>query len=127
MNKPLTTKCGHSFCAECIHQVVKGPRSSAQCPLCMTNITRRSLGHNNKITNLVIAVRKIIASIKKDCCFEGVYVKPSVFLFYSIPLSISFPLRFCLLLFLFFFYPQVYFFIFLFIYLFFSSAGPKPG
>ncbi|XP_063598857.1 breast cancer type 1 susceptibility protein homolog [Penaeus indicus] len=70
MNKPLTTKCGHSFCAECIHQVVKGPRSSAQCPLCMTNITRRSLGHNNKITNLVIAVRKIIASIKKDCCFE---------------------------------------------------------
>ncbi|XP_042874132.1 breast cancer type 1 susceptibility protein-like isoform X2 [Penaeus japonicus] len=70
MNKPLTTKCGHSFCAECIHQVVKGPRSSAQCPLCMTNITRRSLGHNNKITNLVVAVRKIIASIKKDCCFE---------------------------------------------------------
>lgn len=70
MNKPLTTKCGHSFCSECIHQVVKGPRSSAQCPLCMTNITRRSLGHNNKITNLVIAVRKIIASIKKDCCFE---------------------------------------------------------
>ncbi|KAG7177432.1 breast cancer type 1 susceptibility protein-like, partial [Homarus americanus] len=53
-----------------IHQVVKGPRSSAQCPLCLAHITRRSLDQNNKITSLVAAVRKIISSIKKDCCFE---------------------------------------------------------
>nr|XP_045619758.1 uncharacterized protein LOC123771312 [Procambarus clarkii] len=70
LNTPLTTKCGHSFCAECIQQVVKGPRSSAQCPLCMAHITRRSLGQNNKIASLVTAVRKIIESIKKDCAFE---------------------------------------------------------
>ncbi|XP_071542491.1 uncharacterized protein [Panulirus ornatus] len=70
LNSPLTTKCGHSFCAECIQQVVKGPRGSAQCPLCLTHITRRSLGQNNKISGLVVAVRKIIDSIKKDCCFE---------------------------------------------------------
>ncbi|XP_053655913.2 uncharacterized protein [Cherax quadricarinatus] len=70
LNNPLTTKCGHSFCGDCIQQVVKGPRNTAHCPLCMANITRRSLGHNNKITKLVVHVRKIIDSIKKDCCFE---------------------------------------------------------
>ncbi|KAK7081003.1 hypothetical protein SK128_010572 [Halocaridina rubra] len=70
MNKPLTTKCGHSFCSDCIQQVVKNTRNNAQCPLCMCSVTRRSLGQNNKITNLVTAVRNIISSIKRDCCFE---------------------------------------------------------
>ncbi|XP_068219414.1 serine-rich adhesin for platelets-like isoform X2 [Palaemon carinicauda] len=70
LNKPLTTKCGHSFCTDCIHQVVKNSRNAAQCPLCLCHVTRRSLGHNRKITGLVAAVRDIIASIKKDCCFE---------------------------------------------------------
>ncbi|XP_063853209.1 breast cancer type 1 susceptibility protein homolog [Scylla paramamosain] len=70
LNKPLTTKCGHSFCGECVHQLVKRPRGSAQCPLCLGPITRRSLSHNVKVAALVLAVRRVIASIKKDCCFE---------------------------------------------------------
>ncbi|XP_064095152.1 breast cancer type 1 susceptibility protein homolog isoform X2 [Macrobrachium nipponense] len=70
LNQPLTTKCGHSFCTDCIHQVVKNSRNAAQCPLCLRHVTRRSLGHNRKIIELVAAVRDIIASIKRDCCFE---------------------------------------------------------
>lgn len=71
MNNPLTTKCGHSFCSDCISQVVKGPRNSSQCPICVSNITKRSLSKNTKKIALVLAVRKVIDSIKRDCCFEG--------------------------------------------------------
>ncbi|KAK4296958.1 hypothetical protein Pmani_030586 [Petrolisthes manimaculis] len=70
MNNPLTTKCGHSFCSDCIGQVVKGPRNSSQCPICVSNITKRSLTKNTKKIALVLAVRKIVDSIKRDCCFE---------------------------------------------------------
>ncbi|KAK3863067.1 hypothetical protein Pcinc_031119 [Petrolisthes cinctipes] len=70
MNNPLTTKCGHSFCSDCIGQVVKGPRNSSQCPICVNNITKRSLTKNTKKIALVLAVRKIVDSIKRDCCFE---------------------------------------------------------
>ncbi|CAL4173506.1 unnamed protein product, partial [Meganyctiphanes norvegica] len=70
LDKPLTTKCGHSFCAYCIDQCFTKGQRGVQCPLCLSQVTRRSLGKNEKITSLVIAVREIISSIKKDCCFE---------------------------------------------------------
>ncbi|XP_076059266.1 uncharacterized protein LOC143035932 [Oratosquilla oratoria] len=72
MKNPLTTKCGHSFCGDCIQQIVKlSARGSAHCPLCNATITKRSLGSNAKTVALVTAVRKVIASIKEDCGFEA--------------------------------------------------------
>ena len=45
LDRPLSTKCGHSFCQTCIHKVVVGKRGGGgRCPLCNErSVSKRSL------------------------------------------------------------------------------------
>ncbi|RXG56214.1 Breast cancer type 1 susceptibility protein-like [Armadillidium vulgare] len=72
LSNPLTTKCGHTFCKECLDRLHISGKASYPCPLCMTPITRRSLNQNAKISTLVSAVRNVISSIKQDCGVQEV-------------------------------------------------------
>ena len=71
LTKPMKTKCGHSYCSDCINQLLSGSRGPSSCPLCQTNITKRSLDCDKKVEAYVTSVRNIINSIKLDCGLEG--------------------------------------------------------
>ena len=45
LDRPLSTKCGHSFCQTCIHKAVVGKRGGGgRCPLCNErSVSKRSL------------------------------------------------------------------------------------
>ena len=46
--------CGHTFCRECIYDVLEGPGiTQSQCPVCRKPVWKRELVRNHKYANLV--------------------------------------------------------------------------
>ncbi|XP_043208954.1 actin cytoskeleton-regulatory complex protein pan1-like [Amphibalanus amphitrite] len=72
-DEPSQTKCGHTFCTECLHQLTKKP---APCPLCKERLTRRSFAADRQAAALATAVRRLVAAVQEDCGFN---VSPSKF------------------------------------------------
>ncbi|KAF0305279.1 Breast cancer type 1 susceptibility [Amphibalanus amphitrite] len=67
-DEPSQTKCGHTFCTECLHQLTKKP---APCPLCKERLTRRSFAADHQAAALATAVRRLVAAVQEDCGFNG--------------------------------------------------------
>ena len=48
--KATVTKCGHTFCKECISEVVN---QKHECPLCVTKLTQNDLVANYSLESLL--------------------------------------------------------------------------
>lgn len=63
---PVTLPCSHTYCNECIQEVVKNSTSNPLCPLCQQSFTKKSIG------TVCTSLQPVIASIRKFVdCYEG--------------------------------------------------------
>uniref|UniRef100_A0A8D2B821 E3 ubiquitin-protein ligase TRIM21 n=1 Tax=Sciurus vulgaris TaxID=55149 RepID=A0A8D2B821_SCIVU len=74
MVEPVSIKCGHSFCQECISQV--GKDGGSVCPVCRQQFLLRHLRPNRQLANMVENLRQIGQDAKKDtqgerCAIHG--------------------------------------------------------
>jgi hypothetical protein len=53
LSKPTVTKCGHSFCFECISEIVN---QKHECPLCNHNLTKEDLVVNYTLDSLLRSI-----------------------------------------------------------------------
>ncbi|KAG8507260.1 E3 ubiquitin-protein ligase TRIM38 [Galemys pyrenaicus] len=65
MTEPVSINCGHSFCRQCIEDILEktNPVTSSQqiflCPLCRTPFQRESLRPNKQLENLTETIREL--------------------------------------------------------------------
>lgn len=57
-NKPTVTKCGHTYCQDCIEEVVN---QKHKCPLCNHDLTK-----NDLVTNFVLETLLKLIEQKKE-------------------------------------------------------------
>ncbi|KYO46470.1 breast cancer type 1 susceptibility protein [Alligator mississippiensis] len=67
IKEPVSTKCDHIFCRLCMFKLLsKKKKSLVQCPLCKTEVTKRSLQENSRFKQLIEGLLKTIHAFELD-------------------------------------------------------------
>ncbi|XP_012284713.1 breast cancer type 1 susceptibility protein homolog isoform X2 [Orussus abietinus] len=64
LSVPAKTRCGHTFCHTCIMDAIKDP--GALCPLCKSNLTRRSISRDKYTIKFIERFEELVHSIEID-------------------------------------------------------------
>ncbi|NWX09683.1 BRCA1 protein, partial [Caloenas nicobarica] len=67
VKEPVSTKCDHIFCRFCMFQLLsKKKKGMIQCPLCKTEVTKRSLKENSRFKQLIEGLLETIRAFELD-------------------------------------------------------------
>ncbi|XP_038184367.1 breast cancer type 1 susceptibility protein isoform X2 [Arvicola amphibius] len=66
IKEPISTKCDHIFCKFCMLKLLNQKKGPSQCPLCKSEITRRSLQGSTRFSQLVEELLKITDAFELD-------------------------------------------------------------
>ncbi|NXN40045.1 BRCA1 protein, partial [Rhinoptilus africanus] len=67
IKEPVSTKCDHIFCRFCIFKLLsKKNKGVTQCPLCKTEVTKRSLKENSRFKQLIEGLLETIHAFELD-------------------------------------------------------------
>uniref|UniRef100_A0A8C6N6P2 RING-type E3 ubiquitin transferase n=1 Tax=Melopsittacus undulatus TaxID=13146 RepID=A0A8C6N6P2_MELUD len=67
MKEPVSTKCDHIFCRFCMFELFsRKKRSVTKCPLCKTEVTKRSLRENSRFKQLIEGLLETIHAFELD-------------------------------------------------------------
>ncbi|NWQ61560.1 BRCA1 protein, partial [Neopipo cinnamomea] len=67
VQEPVSTKCDHIFCRFCMFKLLsKKKKGVAQCPLCKTEVTKRSLKENSRFKQLIEGLLETIRAFELD-------------------------------------------------------------
>ncbi|NWU56908.1 BRCA1 protein, partial [Dromas ardeola] len=67
VKEPVSTKCDHIFCRFCMFKLLsKKKKGVTQCPLCKTEVTKRSLKENSRFKQLIEALLETIHAFELD-------------------------------------------------------------
>ncbi|NWZ98447.1 BRCA1 protein, partial [Nesospiza acunhae] len=67
VQEPVSTKCDHIFCRFCMFKLInKKKKGVVECPLCKTEVTKRSLKENSRFKQLVEGLLETIHSFELD-------------------------------------------------------------
>nr|XP_021136715.1 breast cancer type 1 susceptibility protein isoform X2 [Columba livia] len=67
IKEPVSTKCDHIFCRFCMFQLLsKKKKGVIQCPLCKTEVTKRSLKENSRFKQLIEGLLETIHAFELD-------------------------------------------------------------
>ncbi|NXB41146.1 BRCA1 protein, partial [Eulacestoma nigropectus] len=67
VQEPVSTKCDHIFCRFCMFKLIsKKKKGVAECPLCKTEVTKRSLKENSRFKQLIEGVLETIRAFELD-------------------------------------------------------------
>ncbi|XP_053974472.1 breast cancer type 1 susceptibility protein homolog isoform X1 [Hylaeus volcanicus] len=64
ISEPIKTRCGHRFCHKCIQKVLES--KNACCPLCNTNLPRRSVSKDEAMELYIDKLEKLKEAIQMD-------------------------------------------------------------
>ncbi|XP_009584978.1 PREDICTED: breast cancer type 1 susceptibility protein [Fulmarus glacialis] len=67
VEEPVSTKCDHIFCRFCMFKLLRRKKKGViQCPLCKTEVTKRSLKENSRFKQLIEGLLEIIHAFELD-------------------------------------------------------------
>ncbi|XP_042692591.1 breast cancer type 1 susceptibility protein isoform X3 [Centrocercus urophasianus] len=67
IKEPVSTKCDHIFCRFCMFKLLsKKKKGVIQCPLCKTEVTKRSLKENSRFKQLIEGLLEAISAFELD-------------------------------------------------------------
>ncbi|XP_068775094.1 breast cancer type 1 susceptibility protein isoform X2 [Struthio camelus] len=67
IKEPVSTKCDHIFCRFCMFKLLsKKKKGVIQCPLCKTEVTKRSLQENSRFKQLIEGLLETIYAFELD-------------------------------------------------------------
>nr|XP_038024676.1 breast cancer type 1 susceptibility protein isoform X1 [Anas platyrhynchos] len=67
VKEPVSTKCDHIFCRFCMYKLLsKKKKGVVQCPLCKTEVTKRSLTENSRFKQLIEGLLEAIHAFELD-------------------------------------------------------------
>ncbi|XP_017602510.1 PREDICTED: breast cancer type 1 susceptibility protein homolog [Corvus brachyrhynchos] len=67
VQEPVSTKCDHIFCRFCMFKLIsKKKKGVAECPLCKTEVTKRSLKENSRFKQLIEGLLETICAFELD-------------------------------------------------------------
>ncbi|NXK93429.1 BRCA1 protein, partial [Formicarius rufipectus] len=67
IQEPVSTKCDHIFCRFCMFKLLsKRKKGVVQCPLCKTEVTKRSLKENSRFKQLIEGLLETIHAFEFD-------------------------------------------------------------
>lgn len=66
IKEPISTKCDHIFCKFCMLKLLNQKKGPSQCPLCKSEITKRSLQGSTRFSQLVEELLKITDAFELD-------------------------------------------------------------
>ncbi|KAM9255022.1 breast cancer type 1 susceptibility protein isoform 3-T6 [Cariama cristata] len=67
VEEPISTKCDHIFCRFCMFRLLsKKKKGVIQCPVCKTEVTKRSLKENSRFKQLIEGLLETIHAFELD-------------------------------------------------------------
>ncbi|NXI91073.1 BRCA1 protein, partial [Psophia crepitans] len=67
VQEPVSTKCDHIFCRFCMFELLsKKKKGVIECPLCKTEVTKRSLKENSRFKQLIEGLLETIHAFELD-------------------------------------------------------------
>ncbi|NXO52696.1 BRCA1 protein, partial [Aramus guarauna] len=67
VQEPVSTKCDHIFCRFCMFRLLsKKKKGVVECPLCKTEVTKRSLKENSRFKQLIEGLLETIHAFELD-------------------------------------------------------------